>query len=125
MESIIERLLEIGYEMAGHTRQETVRMPDPDGAPIGNRGRSGGKTAIFGGRIKMQCGIDQFVTIGPRTAFFWRKDGAFMADQVKLSVRHESDKIEQEAARRAGLVELDQTKKHPLYKPYRGNFYIV
>lgn len=59
------------WQADGETATQEVRIPTRE-APVGNRGKSGGKLTTLGGRTRYRRG-DRFVTIGQRTTYFWTK----------------------------------------------------
>lgn len=67
VQTVIELLLENGWEPDGETRSETVRVPT---AACPAFGKSGGELRTFGGRMRFAKG-DRRVTVGKVTCCFY------------------------------------------------------
>ena len=66
---ILEVLESAGFVPAGHTDQQTVRIPTSR-SPV--YGRTGGELATFGGRQRfVKPGTDMRVTVGKRTVYVY------------------------------------------------------
>lgn len=74
MAEVIQLLLDSGFQPAGETRAEEVRMPTRN-SPV--FGMSGGELAKFGGRQRFaKLGTNIKATVGKRTTAVYRVDGA-------------------------------------------------
>jgi hypothetical protein len=81
-EAAIELLRSKGWEDAGRTASETVRIPTMK-APV--FGGIGGEVRTFGGRLRLVKGEIRRVTVGPRTVNFYEMgpDGRANFHQAK------------------------------------------
>ena len=67
VDEVVAALLELGFQPAGETRAETVRVPTTRSLLL-NHGRSGGELRTFGGRSRFALvGTNLRATVGPRT----------------------------------------------------------
>lgn len=79
----VELIEGAGFDSAGHTECETVRVPTRR-APV--FGGCGGEVRIFGGRLRFALG-DRRVTVGPRTVNFYTMGSNGPTDFVQFKTR--------------------------------------
>lgn len=86
MQEIIFLLLEKGWQPAGRTSEETVRLPTKD-APLTDGTKGGGKLVTFGGRRRFILpGTPRICTVGKRTTCFYQlNDDRKPADFITLA----------------------------------------
>lgn len=101
MAAVIDLLLAAGFEPAGHTREEVVRIPTSN-APL--FGRSGGELARFCGRQRFaKPGTSMRATVGPRTVAIYRAEEGKGLQGVQGIATHRTQDLEQVHATIAGL----------------------